>query len=277
MTIQEWLSAAHEQLKRADIATARLDLLVLLSDELEHDKSWVLGHPEHILQGSEIDILNTKIAQRVHHTPLAYIRGKAEFYGREFIVNKYVLVPRPESEAMIDLLKMATSLAHNITVVDIGTGSGALAITAVLELPGARVIATDIDAGPLAVATENAEHLHAVISFLRGDLLRPFFDSGKNIADSVLLANLPYVPDTYPINQAAKHEPDLALFGGHDGLELYRRLCTQLAQLEAKPAYIITESMEDEHASLAELMNTAGYKQHDSDGLAQCFKIDTPS
>ncbi len=270
MTIYEWLIDTTTKLNGVDIETARLDSLVLLSDELGRDKSWALGHPEYVLQGSEIKNLSTKIAQRQQHTPLAYIRGKAEFYGREFVVNEHVLVPRPESEAIIELLKKLP-LARGTTIIDIGTGSGALAITAALEFPAAQVIATDIDTSALEIAQENANRLHKTIRFAQGDLLHAFSDSGIETQNAIVLANLPYVPDAYPINLAASHEPSLALFGGTDGLELYEKLCAQLAVLKHKPARIITESLVMQHKKLTDIMYATGYNVQTTDGLAQCF------
>src|SRR6266508_1210490 len=105
MTTYEFLKSATARLKQAGIASARLDTLVLLEDALGQDRARLLAHPESKIPHSTEVALNTKIAQRATHVPLAYIRGKAEFYGREFAIDKHVLVPRPETETMIDLLK----------------------------------------------------------------------------------------------------------------------------------------------------------------------------
>ncbi len=270
MTIHEWLTDTIAALTGAHIETARLDSLVLLCDELVCDKSWVLGHPEYVLQRSEIKNLSTKITQRVKHVPLAYLRGHAEFYGREFIVNEHVLVPRPESEAIIELLKKLPP-GQRTTIIDIGTGSGALAITAALEFPGTQVLATDIDTSALEIAQENAKRLQATIRFMQGDLLQTFPDSAIETPNAIVLANLPYVPDAYPINRAATHEPSLALFGGSDGLELYGKLCAQLAVLKHKPTHMIAESLVMQHKKLADIMYAIGYIVQSTDGLAQCF------
>ena len=271
MTIYEWLTSATAELHEAHTETARLDSLVLLSNEIGRDKSWILGHPEHILQRSEIKKLSTKITQRVQHIPLAYIRGYTEFYGREFIVNEHVLVPRPESEAIIELLKTNIPKIYDGAIIDIGTGSGILGITAALEFPAAQVYATDIDPGALTVARENAAQLHAAITFVSGDLLAAVPHETPILQNAVLLANLPYVPRDYPINTAATHEPSLAIFGGRDGLELYEKLCAQLAVLNSKPSVVITESLCIQHENIVQLMSAAGYMLQSSDGLAQYF------
>jgi release factor glutamine methyltransferase len=271
-TVSEWLSQSHNLLEAAGVETARLDSLVLLSDELGHDKAWVLAHPEYVLQGSVLKKLSTKIAQRSKHLPLAYIRGKCEFYGREFVVNEHVLVPRPESEAMIDLLKQVTNPNSQVSIIDVGTGSGCLAITAKLELPNSTVVALDVSHECLRVAKQNATKLVADIMFLESNLLDSMQDSRFKIQDSILLANLPYVPNDYPINNAATHEPTLALFGGSDGLELFRRLFSEAKELEAR--CIVTESLTEQHAQLAQIARNNSFRLTASDGLAQLFLAD---
>lgn len=271
--VLEWLNEAEHLLTNAGITTARLDCLVLLSDELGCDKSWVLAHHEHVLQIEQFEKLNTKVALRAQHTPLAYLRGKAEFYGREFIVNEHVLVPRPESESMIELLKRVVSRESRATVIDVGTGSGCLAITTKLELPSARVVAIDIDDFCLVLAQKNADKLGAKIEFLLGDILQPIRDSKLEARDSVVLANLPYVPVNYSLNQAAAHEPSLALYGGADGLDHYRQLFKQAQLLTTSPHFIITEALTEQHGPLTAVANGSGYSLVAVDGLAQCFRI----
>lgn len=271
-TVSEWLSQSQNLLEAAGVETARLDSLVLLSDELGRDKSWVLAHPEYVLQGSVLKKLSTKITQRAQHVPLAYIRGKAEFYGREFVVNEHVLVPRPESEAMIDLLKQVTNPDSQVSIIDVGTGSGCLAITAKLELTNSTVVALDVSHECLRVAKQNATKLVADITFLESDLLDSMKDSSFKIQDSILLANLPYVPNDYPINNAAAHEPPLALFGGSDGLKLYRKLFSQAKELRV--TCIITESLAEQHAGLIKIARENAFRHASTDGLAQLFLAD---
>lgn len=331
--VSDWLKASEGLLKDAGIPTARLDCLVLLEDQLAKDRAWLLSHPEYDLQGSDLKILSTNIAQRAQHVPLAYIRGKAEFYGREFIVNAHTLVPRPETETLIDLLKVvrnceadvavwedgkrkrqrkerhykfekpepASSLVktdegykvvwpkqaaaastrstkrsvltyhdEDLFIADIGTGSGAIAVTAKLELPEVTVAATDIDKECLETARRNAEDLGADINFLHGNLLQPLeLPAGKT---TILLCNLPYVPDNFQINTAATHEPRHALFGGPDGLDLYRELFEQIKASDIKPAYILTESLPPQHEILAGIAEAAGYVCARTDDFIQVFE-----
>lgn len=265
MLLGQYLQDATKKLQAAGIQTARLDVLVLLENVLKRDRANLLAHPEFAIKSSEISLLNTFIAQREQHIPLAYIRGKAEFYGRYFMVNTHVLVPRPESEAMIELL-LKLDLPAGVRIADIGTGSGCLGITAALELPEATVTLLDIDKDVLGVAQNNARELNARVQVRRQDLLASY-DEQLDVA----LANLPYVPDAYPINQAASHEPGLALFAGSDGLDLYRTFWEQVSNLSPKPIYVLTESLSEQHDVLAELAKKAGYHIVASQGLIQVF------
>ncbi len=182
-------------------------------------------------------------------------------------MSKDVLEPRPESETMIELLKKLP-LPKKPLIADIGTGSGALAITAKLEIPGAEVIATDIDIKCLAVAKNNTQRLGAEVKFFKGDLLEPIF----KFKPSALLCNLPYVPDNYHLNSAAMNEPKIAIFGGPDGLDLYRRLFDQIDYLETKPTYILTESLPPQHKKLAKVAKKHSYKLAQTTDFIQVFK-----
>jgi release factor glutamine methyltransferase len=271
MTVGEFLANAGELLRTAGIATARLDVLILLEDSLQRDRSILLAHPEAEIDNSTEMILNNKIAQRALHTPLAYIRGKAAFYGREFSVHSGVLVPRPETEAMIDLLKECTfgAASHHTTlhIADIGTGSGCLGITAALELPDAHIDLYDIDALALDAAIHNAK-THKIKA-------HPFHENLLSHAThrhyDVVLANLPYVPIDHPINRAASHEPQIALFAGTDGLDAYRTFWATVPKLDWQPAYIFTESLTPQHRPLAQLAKAAGYRLAKTKGLVQKF------
>jgi release factor glutamine methyltransferase len=266
--ISEWLRLATTQLEEAGIATARLDSIVLLEDTVKQDRSWLLAHPEHVLSNTDVRKLRHLLAQRTKHEPLAYIRGKTEFYGREFIINHKVLEPRPESETMIEICKQL-SLPKDTVLVDIGTGSGALAITVKLELPQVNVIATDFDPSCLRVASKNAKKMGAQVRFLLGDLLSPIND--LQINPTVLLCNLPYVPDSFQINPAALQEPRAAIFGGHDGLDVYRRLLIQLDTTSLSPSFILTEALPPQHDVIASLVERSGYELEKADDFIQLF------
>jgi release factor glutamine methyltransferase len=260
----DFLAGATQKLRDAGIATARLDCLILLEDVTGRNRAHLLAHPELPLTVEQIGMLHTYLQLRTHHIPLAYIRGKGYFYGREFIVNEHVLVPRPETEAMIDLLK--TVPLHKPHVADIGTGSGCIGITAALELPDAKVQLYDIDPLAVMVARQNAVVLRANVTASQADML-------NGIADiDIILANLPYVPEKYPINDAATHEPPTALFAGEDGLDDYRSLWKQLQTRTDKPSYVIVESLPVQHQRLAALAKPAGFTQRAVDGFIQLFE-----
>lgn len=263
MTVGDFLAHATSELASAGIVTARLDCLVLLEDALDLDRAMILAHPERVLSAAQRIILNKRCIQRKDHVPLAYIRNKAYFYSRTFYVNRHVLVPRPESEAMIDLLKTC-QLPLQPLIADVGTGSGCLGITAVLEILHARLHVYDIDEDALAIAKRNARAHKIRAQFYHSDLLT--VHGGPY---DVILANLPYVPKDYPINEAASHEPKLALFAGDDGLDLYRTFWEQINEL--RPKYVITESLTEQHTSLRTIAKQARYVQQAQNGLAQLF------
>ncbi|HEU5187498.1 MAG TPA: HemK/PrmC family methyltransferase [Candidatus Saccharimonadales bacterium] len=266
MTVGDFLASATKTLTAAGIDTARLDCLVLLEDALGTDRAHILAHPEAKLSHLTEVKLNKKIAQRTTHMPLAYLRGKAMFYGREFSTTPDVLVPRPESESIIALLKKLP-LGRAPKIADIGTGSGCLGITAALEIAGAQIWLCDIDSKAIKIAGRNAKQHHANVRLIKSNLLSKILASFDAI-----LANLPYVPGDYLINPAAEHEPKRALFAGKDGLDLYRRLWQQITKLDSQPAFLITESLPVQHSKLAHLAEAAGYALVESDGLAQCFQ-----
>jgi release factor glutamine methyltransferase len=278
MLVSDYIIKATRQLEEAGIGTARLDALVLLEDVSDKDRAWLLAHPEFELSAEQSDKLKNLLNVRVKHIPLAYVRGKTEFYGRTFLINNSVLEPRPESEAMIDLLKKADldSLlgkkagpkTAGLHLADVGTGSGALGITAKLELPELEVELIDVDPGALEVAKMNVDLFTLNISIIESDLL-----SNTSQTSDILLCNLPYVPDNFQINTAASHEPRVALFGGPDGLDLYRRLFGQINEMSRHPLLILTEAMPPQHELLTAVASKCGYALQESQDFIQVFRF----
>jgi release factor glutamine methyltransferase len=268
MTSGQFLREATAGLKAAGIDSARLDALLLLEDCLQIDRAYILAHPELTLPGADVARLQRYYDQRKEHVPIAYLTHKAHFYGRTFYVDENVLVPRPESEAMITLL-LSLSLPATPRIADIGTGSGCLGITAALEIPDSSVVVCDISETALRVASRNCTELKVACSSQKTDLL-----TNCPMPQDIILANLPYVPDNYPLNAAAQYEPELALFAGTDGLNDYRRIWEQINDLAVKPQFVITESLEIQHAALRMIAQAAGYQQKgEADGLAQLFAL----
>ena len=273
MKIETWLRRAQQQLKAAGIGTARLDALVLLEDVSGRDRAWLLAHPEHQLLLTETAELQKLLSRRAKHEPLAYVRGRAEFYGREFVLTPAVLQPRPESETMIDLLKTLVKTGTqgpqdrpHWRLADVGAGSGALGISAKLELPKCEVDLLEIDDKAVKIAKINVDKFTLKLPVIKSDLL-----AGSSGNYDVLLCNLPYIPDDYRINQAAGQEPAIAIFGGPDGLDLYRRLFKQAAQQAPRPLYILTESLPPQHARLRQIAADSGYTLFSENDFIQVF------
>lgn len=271
MTVSIYLQRATSQLDAFGVGTARLDALVLLEDVTGRDRAWLLAHGEHKLSSVELTELTKLLKRRAEHEPLAYVRKKTEFYGREFIITPAVLEPRPESESMIDLLKKLSKSPDwpaEPLIADVGAGSGALGITAKLELPDARVELLEIDPKALKIAQKNVEKYTTDVQVIRSDLLE-----GASQDNNVLLCNLPYVPDSHKVNEAAGYEPKIAIFGGPDGLDVYRKLFGQVKARQKRPLFILTESLPPQHADLAEIATTTDYKLAATDDFIQVFKL----
>lgn len=264
MTVGDWLKTRAKILSDNGIGSARLDCILMLEKVLSHDRGWLLAHLDEPLPDLESRALEVLFARRYQHWPMAYILGKTEFYGRTFAVNKHVLVPRPESESIIELAQHAVPVDM---ILDVGTGSGALAITLALEKVANIVAGLDIDPACLDVAQQNARLLGARVTWQSSDLLRGW-QLPASVTKLGVVANLPYVPDDYPINDAANHEPKLALFSGVDGLDHYRKF---FAQLPEATSWVITEALLEQHEPLASLAKSAGYRLAATDGLAQYF------
>jgi release factor glutamine methyltransferase len=266
MTVDEYLRTTTAALRQAGVESARLDALILLEDALHEDRAVLLAHLDRDVPDPIFAKLYKQRVQRETHVPLAYIRGQAPFFGRNFIVDEHVLVPRPETELLIELLKKHAPKGP-VTVADVGTGSGVLGITAGLELPEATVFLYDIDPEALAVAKQNADKFHVAATLETHDLLK-----GVRRHHDVILANLPYVPEHVRLNRAATHEPKHAIFSGPDGLDHYKKFWEELSAVTNKPQLILTESQPSEHHVNAQLARAAGFFLADRQGFAQAFQ-----
>jgi release factor glutamine methyltransferase len=264
-----WLKTATQFLQSKGIITARLDALILLEDVLQVNRATILAEPDIEIKDGAVAALQKLLTRRATHEPLAYIRGKSEFYGRLFKISDAVLVPRPESEAIIELLKSLAdqdNFPTQPTIADVGSGSGNLGITAALELPQSHVTLLEIDEDALEVSKVNVVLYDTPVTAFKSDLL-----ANAPTGFDILLCNLPYVPDEYEINLAASHEPKLALFAGQDGLDLYRKLFTQIVDLHKKPLYILTEALPSQHQALSELASQNSYQLTNTDDFIQLF------
>ncbi len=206
-----------------------LDAQLILAHIMGHPRTWLLTHLETPLTLLQIDQTQMAVNQLQTGTPLPYIIGHWEFFGLDFNVTKDVLIPRPETELLVEkAIAWLQASPERRTVADIGTGSGAIAVTLAMHLPDARILATDISHEALKVAKHNAEkfHVHHKIDFLQCDLLPQHMDPlPTEYHFDLICANLPYIPtETLQTLSIYGNEPTLALDGGADGLDLYRRL-----------------------------------------------------
>lgn len=273
---QQWLEQAVELLESSQVPSARLDALILLEDAIGKDRSYLLAHPELEIDPAMAHKLEKQLVRRAAHEPLAYIRGRCEFYGREFQVSHATLQPRPETETMITLLSNLIKggwFKVEGGIADLGTGSGCLAITAKLEWPELEVYATEIQPEALKIAKKNAHDLKADVNFFQGNLLEPLYT--LNPSPFTLLCNLPYVPNKHTINQAAMQEPAIAIFGGEDGLDVYRVLFKQISEGTLSPMFVLTESLPFQHQELSEIAHASNYSCIGEEDFIQVFQSDT--
>lgn len=231
MTIAAWLQQASATLQQATIDSARLDAEIILAHTLGHPRSWLHAHNDERLDRRHQEIADARLDLRLDHVPIAYIIGHKEFYGRRFYVSPTVLIPRPESEDMIELLNLLLpnsthlGIAIQKRLVDIGTGSGCLGITAKLEHPELDVALLDISKSALKVAEKNLRQFNLSALTLQSDLLSTY-----PYAPDIVLANLPYVDQAWDVEPELDHEPAEALFAKDNGLDLIRQCFEELSR-----------------------------------------------
>jgi release factor glutamine methyltransferase len=234
MTIRAAIEQGSELLGRDGIPEPGLTAEVLLGHAIHCERAYFYAHPEQELREVEWIHYGRYLDERLRGKPTQYITRHTEFYGREFTVSRDVLIPRPETELLVEtILKLKPGPS---VLVDVGTGSGIIAITLALEL-ARPVIATDLSFEACAIARCNAVKLGANVQFLEADLLKPFADGSVDI----VVSNPPYVPlsDRASLQREVRDwEPFLALFGGHDGTDIYARLIPE-AKRVLKPGGIL--------------------------------------
>ncbi len=265
MQIHLILNESIRQFKDAGIKNPQLEAELLLSHTLRKPREYILAHGEERLTKSRVTRYELCVMKRLQGMPLAYITGRKEFYGLDFCVNKHVLVPRPETELMVEealkhiawntkygtrSTKHGTRNMEHGTIIDVGTGSGCIIITLakILNLKSKilnlKFLATDISSSALTVARKNAK-LHGVnnnIRFLRGNLFEPILKNPKHLKNHknpiIVLANLPYLtPKQIKNSPTIEYEPKLALSAGPDGLKYYRELFKQIKNLWLSVSY----------------------------------------
>ena len=240
-TIKSFLRMSTQALMDAGINSARLDSELLLSHYLNLPREWIIAHDDAEIAEPQWAELCKMLYLRTKRVPLAYLTGIKSFYGRDFIVNEDVLIPRPESEQIIESLKQLVVRSPQIkSIADVGTGSGCLAITAKLEIPNLEVIALDISNRALAIAKQNERNLGLddKIKFIQSDLL-----SNLTSVVDVIIANLPYVNRNWDnLSPELKFEPDLALYDDIDNATgLIKKLISETSSHLSTGGYLILE------------------------------------
>ena len=231
MNVEQAVRYASRLLEEAGVATPRLDAELLLAHLLGTKRMGLYVDHLKPLSGEAISAFETLIRRRLQHEPLAYIVGEKEFWSLSFIVNPACLIPRPETELLVEksleLYRLSRCVSYPFLILDLGTGSGAIAVALAKEIPVVRVTATDISPDALKVAKANAER-HGVtseIEFLEGDLFSPL--QGREALFDLIVSNPPYVGEREAKNlsrEVISYEPGLALTCGEDGLAMYRSI-----------------------------------------------------
>ena len=252
MTVKQALSRAREMLANQNIEDPALEAELLLRHILRKSRADLLSEPDHELSPAEVEAFLKLVGRRLNGEPAAYITGHREFYGRDFYVDPAVLIPRPESELLVErALQIACSQSIS-TIADIGTGCGAIAVSLALELPGVEIYATDISTAALEVARSNCQQygLTGRIYLLEGNMLDPL----PRPVD-LIIANLPYVTEAEltQVNTSG-FEPSLALNGGPDGLDKIRLLCHQAGEKLCRPGYLLLEIGQGQRKAVCALL-----------------------
>lgn len=233
MTIKHALQYGNAKLSH--LPTAELDTVVLLSFILQKEKTHILAYQEERLNNEQQEKFKKAITKRSQFIPVAYITGFKEFFDYTFVVNKDTLIPRPETELIIEYIleyvkKYSKKNLNNLSIFDIGTGSGAIGITLAKKIPDAQVTLTDISQKALKTAKKNAQNLNASnTQFVQSNLLE---NIPKKTSPNIIVANLPYLSkEVYKSTEPdIKHEPLSALVANDDGMELYKILFNQIKE-----------------------------------------------
>ncbi len=232
-------------LSKAKVDKKSLEAEVLLAFSLEKSREWVVAHNEFELSSRDVKGFHDLWARFLQGEPVAYLINKKEFFAMDFYVDGRVLIPRPETELLVSEvldLSRESRLANKkvVQVADVGTGCGAISISLAKNSKNLEVYATEVSSAACEVARKNIRNLGAKVELRCGNLLEPV----KEMDFDIIVANLPYIgTEKYNFVEmnVAKYEPDVALYGGNDGLELYRKLFVQILDYGMKPSYVLGE------------------------------------
>ena len=242
-TIRQTLQETNRQLEAADIPDARLEAEVMVMNVMRLPRQDIFAHQEDEVSGQQEGDLAEMVRRRLTREPLAYILGYREFYGINLLVNSNVLIPRPETETMVEhalFMALMGMESRELVVADVGTGTGNIAINLAIHLPAARIYALDVEDAVLDVASYNirAHNVADRITLAKGDLLEPLPEPVD-----LVVANLPYIPTSRipTLQPEIQWEPPGALDGGEEGLDLLRRLVSQAYSKLKEQAVMLLE------------------------------------
>jgi len=253
-TVSEALDWATEQLSESD--DARLDSQVLLAYALNVSRTWLFTWPDKALDGATLTAFNALIEERKSGTPIAYITGYRDFWSLRLKVTPDTLIPRADTELLVETALTLKNVEKPCDVIDLGTGTGAIALSLANECPSWRITATDINPKTLAVAKENATTLELAVSFKES----AWFDAINDRYD-IVISNPPYIESDDPHLQQGdlRFEPAGALASGQDGLDDIRRLVQQALKHLKKDGYLLLEHGYQQAEAVRSLMAKAGY------------------
>ncbi len=249
------LADGTEQLRGVS-DSPRLDAELLLAQALDVPRSYLFAHPEDALDRAALERFCSSLDRRSDDLPLAYISGEKEFWSMTLIVSPDTLVPRPETELLVDQALQHIPKNENFSILDLGTGCGAIALAIAKERPHCDITATDVSDAALAVARENANRLAlANVEFLCGDWTAPV--AGKTF--DIIASNPPYVPEADPDLERLKHEPQMALLSGKDGLDAIRRISAEAQSVLRPGGTLLIEHGDNQAEEIARILSADGW------------------
>lgn len=252
MTLSEWLREAESRLSAAHIEDARLEARVLAAHALDIDRPAIIAHGEETVPTLALERV---LERRLRREPLAHILGFREFYGRPFRVSRDVLIPRQETEHVVEEA-LARLNAMGVHALDLGAGSGCIGLTLALERPSWRVTLSDVSSAALDVARANADALGARAEFALGDLFGPF--DGRRF--DLIVSNPPYIAEgEILMPEVALFEPELALYGGESGYEFYERIANGARDHLGPEGLLIVEIGAGQGEGIGSILADAGW------------------
>ncbi len=268
-TVQEVLSSGTDYLESKGVEGARHSMQSLMVHVLGCNKTWLYLHYDDPLPEDKLTPLRELLRQRAQGVPLQHLLGSTEFFRREFHTDARALIPRPETEELVEFALQMAPRRPGMRVLDMGCGSGIIGITLALELARQtpEVIMADISDSALSLTLENATALGARIKTYRSDLFAAWDAPEEGAVHppeglfDLVLANLPYVPENEEVSVEVQHDPATALYGGPDGLDLVRRFLKEALPHLASRALVMLEVGHDQGNTVRELMQEAGYTQ----------------